>query len=166
MAVSWNKFLKCILLAVSIAVLALSYYFQWVMGLSPCPLCLMQRFCIVLLVFIGILECFVWAKKNILTVYLLECIVIALGLYFSSRQLWLQSLPKAQLPACMPDLSILLKYFPWQDMVRALVWGGADCAKVEWQFLGLSMAGWSWCYFLLMGLVVLGLILKKSSPSS
>ncbi len=38
-----------LLLLITVFVLFASFYFQYVLGLEPCPLCLMQRICVFLL---------------------------------------------------------------------------------------------------------------------
>ena len=38
--------------------------------------------------------------------------------WLSVRQLWLQSLPKDQIPACGPDLSYMLEAFPLATLLR------------------------------------------------
>lgn len=80
----------------------------------------------------------------------IQVIVSLAGLYFAGRQLWLQSLPADQAPACMPDLSVLIHYFPWQDVFHALFWGAADCAEPSASWWGLSMPVWALAYFLVM----------------
>lgn len=139
---NWQGFL-CLS---SAFVLAASCYFQWVKGLEPCPLCLMQRVCVGLLFAMSLLALMMGGKRA-RGMLLTQALLAGSGLYFAARQLWLQSLPADQMPACMPTLEILLRYFPWRDIVHALFLGAADCGKITWQWLGLSMPAWSALYF-------------------
>ncbi|KTD14685.1 disulfide bond formation protein DsbB [Legionella gratiana] len=127
-----------------------SFYFEYVVGLMPCPLCMMQRICVfLLLAVIGVSFC---TLKRAHLISFLQIIIACAGLYFSLRQLWLQSLPEGNAPACMPGLDILIQYFPWQTVVKTLLLGTGDCAEVDWQLLGISMPGWCALYFLFIAL--------------
>lgn len=140
----------------SFAVLAASCYFQWVEGLEPCPLCLMQRFCVfalVILCFTGIFMKGLRSQKILLGCQLFIGLA---GVYFAGRQIWLQHLSVEELPSCLPGLDVLLQYFPWSDILQAFFFGAADCHEVTWEWLGLSMAAWSVIYFLFLVLSCLG----------
>lgn len=151
--------IQCFLALTTLGVLFASLYFQYVVGLQPCPLCLMQRFCVFLLLLLCFLGIMRISERKGHIVNLLQIIVSFAGLYFSLRQLWLWTLPAGKAPACMPGLDILIHYFPWQAVARALFWGAGDCAESTWSMLGIPMPGWSALYFLFMG--VLGIFLYR-----
>lgn len=136
---------------VTVLVLFASFYFQYVVGLTPCPLCIMQRVCIFLL--LAVMGFAFRTEKKAHYIALLQLIIAAAGLFFASRQLWLQSLPPNSVPACMPGMDILIRYFPWKTIVHTLLWGAGDCAEVAWSFWGISMAGWSAIYFLFIFMI-------------
>lgn len=135
----------------TLLVLFASFYFQYVVGLVPCPLCVMQRICVFLLLAVMGLSFRTLKKAHIIN--LLQIIIACAGLFFALRQLWLQSLPVGEAPACMPGLDVLIRYFPWQTVVKTLLWGSGDCAEVNWSMLGISMPGWCAIYFLFMALM-------------
>jgi disulfide bond formation protein DsbB len=145
-------------------VLFAAFYFQYVLGMQPCPLCLMQRFCVFFLLLLCLMGPFLFTLKRARLVAVFQIIGSTAGLFFASRQLWLQSLPVGQAPACVPDLDVLLRYFPWKDVLHALFWGAGDCAEASWNWLGLSMAAWSVLYFLLVFIVsgVVFFLLRRS----
>lgn len=136
-----------ILFIISLGVLTASYFFQYAQNLQPCPLCLMQRFCVIGLLLMFFLGIFTKKSRRQYTLIILEVLVALAGLYFASRQLWLQSLPPSQLPACLPGMDILIRYFPLKDIIHAMIFGAADCGEVKWQWLGLTMPGWCAIYF-------------------
>lgn len=148
---------QILLTLLSLFVLASSIYFQYVKGLQPCPLCLMQRLCVLLLFMFCFIGVAVQSLRGGKIVAWLQFVAAAGGLFFAGRQLWLQSLPAGQTPACMPGLDILIHYFPWQDVLRTLLWGTGECADNSWQWLGLSMPAWSALYFLFLLLASLAL---------
>jgi len=142
-------------------VLFASFYFQYVVGLLPCPLCIMQRVCVFLL--LGLMGLTLGTLKKAHFVSLLQVVIASAGLYFSLRQLWLQSLPAGKVPVCMPGLDIMIRYFPWKTVMQTLFLGGGDCAEVTWKMLGISMPGWSALYFLFMAVVGLFLYFRTRS---
>ena len=77
------------------------------------------------------------------------------GAGFSIRQLYLQSLPADQVPACGPDITYMIDAFPLKDLLAAMTRGTGDCAAVSWQFLGLSIPAWA--LFGFAAIVVLGI---------
>lgn len=136
------------LLLFSVLILVISYYFEYVKSLEPCPLCIMQRVCILFFILVCVMALKVSRHRSLLCG--LQCFFALAGLYFSGRQLWLQSLPPEQTPACLPGLDVMIHYFPWRDTLHALIWGAGDCAEVSWRWLGLSMPGWAALAFTLM----------------
>ncbi|MEM6709282.1 MAG: disulfide bond formation protein B [Pseudomonadota bacterium] len=110
-------------------------------AMDPCPLCLMQRiwiFFAAACAYLGLLH------NPKLGIYPLAAIVCSLvGAGFSLRQLWLQSLPAEQVPACGPDLAYMFEAFPLSEVIVAMTQGTGDCAKVSFQFLGVTLPGWA-----------------------
>jgi disulfide bond formation protein DsbB len=56
-----------------------------------------------------------------------------------------------------------LEVFPFGDLLNALFMGDGNCAEIPWQFLGLSMAGWSLGWFALFLVLSILLVLKTKS---
>ncbi len=154
------KIVQGLLFLLTVAVLSASFYFQYIKGLEPCPLCLMQRICVFFLALFGLLGLASarWRLAAVLQLFSAVC-----GLFFAGRQLWLQSLTAEHIPACMPGLDVLIHYFPWQDVARALFWGSGECAEVAWQWLGLTMPAWAALYFFIMflGSAVIAWLLNR-----
>lgn len=130
---------------ITLLVLFASFYFQYFAGLLPCPLCIMQRVCVFLL--LGTVSLSFRTLQRAHLICVLQIFFASAGLFFALRQLWIQSLPAASMPACMPGLDILIRYFPWRAAFQSLFWGTGDCGEVHWQFLGISMPGWAAMYF-------------------
>jgi disulfide bond formation protein DsbB len=156
------KKIQLLLVLVTFFVLFASLYFQYFLGLRPCPLCIMQRVCVFLL--LGLLGLSLGTLRKAHFICLMQVVISGAGLFFSLRQLWLQSLPVGKAPACMPDLDVLIRYFPWQTVARALFWGAGDCAEVTWSMVGISMPGWAALYFLFMALTGVLLYFYTRTP--
>jgi len=60
----------------------------------------------------------------------------------AARQLWIIHLPEGAVPACGATLSYMMDIFPLTDVIRKVLTGSGECAKVSWRFLGLSMPAW------------------------
>ena len=129
-------------------------YLQHVEFQDPCPLCLVQRGFYLVLMLVGIAGA-IHGKS--LKAYGWLAVLAALGGGgTATRQVWLQHLPKDQLPQCGPDLYYMLDNFPFTKMFGMLFQGSGQCAEVTWRFLGLSIAEWSllwFCVFLAGGLI-------------
>lgn len=145
------------------ALLGTAFYMEHVMGLEPCPLCWLQRFGFMGAGLVGLLA-FVhgpwgWGQR----VYGFLLVVTAgTGLGLAGRQLWLQSLPADQVPACGPSVDYMLEVLPWMDVLATALKGTGDCAEVVWRFLGLSIPGWTALFF--AALVVIGLVFLFRRP--
>lgn len=119
-------------------------YMQYVMELYPCPLCITQRIFIIAVGLTGLVAFLLNPKTTGRRVLAVLGIVFAvLGGSFSIRQLYLQSLPKDQVPACGPDLGYLLENFPLMDALSVLLRGDGNCAEVQWTLFNISIPGWT-----------------------
>lgn len=149
-------FIGCLL------IMAGALYLEHVVGLEPCPLCIVQRICVMLF---GVL-CLVAAVHN--PGRLGQCLYAGLLLLLTlagggtaARQVWLQSVPADQLPSCIPPLDYLMDSLPFQDVVRVVLHGSADCAEVGWTLFTLSIAEWSLLAFAGMLLFSLLQLLRR-----
>ena len=133
--------------------LAFGYFLQYVKGLQPCPLCLLQRG-----FFYAVLTTFLLAAvhgpkgKGGIAYGVLGALFAAGGAGFATRQVWLQHLPADKVPQCGPDLFFMLENFPLSQTLKKLVTGTGECAVVDWTFLGLSIAEWSLGCFVALAL--------------
>ncbi|MBN8429700.1 disulfide bond formation protein B [Microbulbifer salipaludis] len=141
-----------------IFVLGVAFYMEYIMGLEPCPLCITQR---VMFLGVGLVSLIAFlhnpsgASQIGRRLYGLLVSLFAIGgLYFSARQLWLQSLPEDQVPACGPGISYMVDAFPMAEVIKTLLTGDGNCAEVQWTMLGLSIAGWAAVGF--VGLILFG----------
>ena len=132
-------------------------YFQNHLGLEPCYLCMTQRvFVIAVGVICGIAVLHNPAPKSQRIYAGLATITALLGSYFSGKQLWLQSLPEDQVPACGIPVDYLFDSFSVSEAISMLLRGDGNCAEVQWQLLGLSMPGWVMVTF--VGFAAVGIV--------
>jgi len=138
-----------------------------ILGLEPCPLCITQQF---LYSIVGI-TAFIAFNHNpveIISRFYAGIILLAsaAGIWVAGRQVWLQSLPEDEVPLCGPPLEYIFEVFPFGDLLKALFIGDGNCAEITWQFLGLSMAGWSFIWFTLFLVLSILIVLKSQSSNS
>lgn len=131
-------------------------YLQYVLRQDPCPLCMLQR---VIFIAIGVLfglAALHNAGKTGARIYsALIALFAAGGIAVASRHIWIQHLPKDQVPACGPGLDYMLKNFPMSDVLQELMHGSGECAAKGWTFLTLGIPEWSLIWFVLLGIFAL-----------
>lgn len=154
-----------LIFVVCTALLGVAFYMEHVMGLEPCPLCWLQRFGFMGAGLVSLLALLQGPTGVGIRIYgFLLALTAGAGLSVAGRQLWLQSLPADQVPACGPSVDYMLEVLPWFDVLSTALRGTGDCAKVVWQFMGLSIPGWTAVFFTV--LVVTGLVLLFRQPKS
>ena len=145
------------------ALLGYGFFLQYVKGLEPCPLCLVQRgffFALMLVLLAGAIH---GPRATGTKVYAgLAFLFAAGGAAVASRQVWLQHLPADKVPQCGPDLYFMLDNFPLSQTLKKLFTGTGECAVVDWTFLGLSIAEWSLACFVGLALYALWLALRRT----
>lgn len=159
-----GRTLNLLLAFVCHELLVAAYYFQYVEGLNPCPLCIIQRVVVLALGLWLLLMAGVNAKPGGGASKLLNgvgVLISLLGVAAAGRQVWLQSLPPADIPACGPDLAYMMEAFTASEMFTELLRGSGDCAKVDWSLLGLSMGAWMLVFFSLAALFFLLRAVRK-----
>jgi len=142
----------CFLICVSVLLMAV--YLQYGAGLTPCALCIVQR------VFFALTgtTCLIGAihnpqGKGKIIYTTIAFIFIAFGAGAAIRQLYLQTLPLEQLPACLPSLDFMLDVLPTFEIIKLFFYGTAECAKLDWTLLGIGIPEWSLITFI--GLFIL-----------
>jgi len=136
------------------AMLAFGLYLQHVEGLNPCPMCIVQRYA---LIGVAVLALAGWRVKRMggfMAVAGLVTIVSGFGAFVAARQSWLQWYPP-EIVTCGRDFYGMVENFPINRVVPMIFKGSGDCTKVDWTFLGGSIANWSFVCFL--GFAFLGL---------
>lgn len=131
----------------TILVLVVGFYIENTYGLEPCPLCLMQRFCIFIIGFFCFISMSLVSIRRANTIAILQVIIAAFGLYFASRQIWLQSFATNDMQICLPAIESIGHYFSSGTLLKSFFLGSSKCSDITWSLLGLSMPSWSAIYF-------------------
>ncbi len=145
---------------VSLGLLGFGLYLQHVVGLEPCPMCIVQRYALSVIVFMA---AFVAVLNHRIIHRVGTGLVMAMagfGAFVAARQSWLQWYPP-EVASCGRDFYGMIEMFPLQRAIPMIFKGSGDCAKVDWTFLGGSIANWSFVWFFAIALVALVLLWQQ-----
>ena len=145
---------------VCVGLLAYGLYLQHVVGLVPCPMCIVQRYALVIVAIIAALTGASGRNCFQITGALAMLMVAGFGAFTAARQSWLQWYPP-EVASCGRDFYGMIETFPLQRVVPMIFKGSGDCTKIDWTFLGLSIANWSFLCFVAVGLLALLLIFVR-----
>jgi len=159
----WLYLLGALVVATMFSV---ALYLQYVLRQEPCPLCMVQR---VIFIAIGVVF-FVAALHNAKAIgrYFYSGLIAVLaltGVAVASRHIWIQHLPKDQVPGCGPGLDFMLKNFPMADVWQELMHGSGECAEKGWTLLTLGIPEWSLLGYLLLGTWAILIALRKATSA-
>ena len=134
------------------ALIGYALYVQYVQGLEPCPLCILQR---VAVIAVGALFLLAFlhdpAGRGARVYGLLIDFAALAGIGVAARHLWIMAQPPGAVAECGASLDYMLDVLPLHEVLGKVLTGSGECAKLDWEFLGLSMPAW-----VLMALVAVG----------
>jgi disulfide bond formation protein DsbB len=140
-----------LLIALSgIGMLVFGLYLQHVVGLNPCPMCIVQRYALIGVVLVAAVA---WRMRGwgLTFLALLLALVSGFGAFTAARQSWLQWYPP-EVVTCGRDFYGMVENFPLNRAIPMIFKGSGDCTKIDWTFLGGSIANWSFLAFVVFGL--------------
>jgi len=147
--------------AVGLALLAFGLYLQHVVGLEPCPMCIVQRYALVLVTLVAGVSA-LSARRNVLvTGASLLVLLSGFGAFVAARQSFLQWYPP-EIVSCGRDFFGMIETFPLKRAIPMIFKGSGDCTAIDWTFLGGSIANWSFVCFALIAVIALTLVVRQS----
>jgi disulfide bond formation protein DsbB len=142
-----------------IGMLAFGLYLQHIEGLNPCPMCIVQRYALIGVTLLALMGWRLKRPVGFMAVGLLVTLMSGFGAFVAARQSWLQWYPP-EVVTCGRDFYGMVENFPINRVVPMIFKGSGDCTKVDWTFLGGSIANWSFVCFVGFSLVALGMSAK------
>jgi protein dithiol:quinone oxidoreductase len=136
-----------------------SFFVQHVLGVEPCPLCIIQRFTYagLAVVFLGA----AYAEAHGVTqrrIFMLAALMTLLGLGVAAYQTKLQLFPPAIAASCSASLSYMLDTLSVTDVLAQLFHAKGDCSDTSFKVMGFTLAQASLLIFtsftLLLGTVL------------
>ena len=156
-----SRRLLALICAGCIAMLAFGLYLQHGVGLEPCPMCIVQRYALVLVAVVAGLTALSGKKGVLVSGSVLMLLASGFGAFVAAHQSWLQWYPP-EVASCGRDFYGMIETFPLKRAIPMIFKGSGDCTKIDWTFLGLSIANWSFISFVVIALVAMGLVLRQA----
>ena len=142
--------------AIAAATLGGAWFFQYVLGIQPCPMCLEQRYAYYLMIVLGAVLAFAAPRLPrafvIATLVVLALAALGNAIFgaFHAGVEWGFWQGPATCSGPVQDLGSAGNLLQRLDTVKVV-----RCDEVQWRFLGLSLAGYNFLISGLMGLVAL-----------
>jgi len=140
--------------------LAFALYLQHVVGLEPCPMCIVQRYALILVGLVAGISALVPRRGAWITGSVLGLAAAGFGAFVAARQSWLQWNPP-EIVSCGRDFYGMIETFPLKRAIPMIFRGSGDCTKIDWTFLGGSIANWSFVAFVAFAIVFIGIIARQ-----
>ncbi|MGC2049322.1 MAG: disulfide bond formation protein B [Gallionella sp.] len=142
-------------------------FLQYVKHQDPCPLCMVQRVVFIALLVVFTLAAMHGPKRRGEQIYAAVIALLSLsGIGVAGRHIWIQNLPKDQVPACGPGLDYMLETMPIGDVLKQLMHGSGECAAKGWTFLTLGIPEWSLLCYLALGMWAVLIASRKKTLAS
>ena len=148
-----------------VAMLAFGMYLQHVVGLEPCPMCIVQRYALIGVAIFTALASARGQKGWWITMAGLALLSSGFGAFVAARQSWLQWYPP-EFAMCGRDFYGMIENYPMRRAIPMIFKGSGDCAAIDWTFLGGSIANWSFVSFAAFCVVLLALLMARTRPGA
>ena len=123
-------------------------------------MCIVQRYALVLVALAAGLAA-LSPRRGVLIAGSISMLAFAgFGAFVAARQSWLQWYPP-EIASCGRDFYGMIETFPLKRAIPMIFKGSGDCTKVDWTFLGGSIANWSFVWFVFFAVVALLLLAKR-----
>lgn len=141
--------------------LGFGLYLQHVVGLNPCPMCIVQRYALLLVGFVAVLTGVAARRRKTLILGVSVVLLLALfGAFVAARQSWLQWYPPV-VSSCGRDLYGMIETFPLQRVIPMIFRGSGDCTAIDWTFLGGSLANWAFVVFVAIAALAVAMLARR-----
>lgn len=147
--------------AAGVALLAFGLYLQHGVGLEPCPMCIVQRYALVLVTLVAGVSALSARRNVLITGASLLVLLSGFGAFVAARQSFLQWYPP-EIASCGRDFYGMIETFPLKRAIPMIFKGGGDCTAIDWTFLGGSIANWSFVCFVLIAVMALTLVVRQA----
>jgi len=143
--------------AACVAMLAFGMYLQHVVGLEPCPMCIVQRYALIGIAIFAVLASLKGKKAWWMGWSVLALAMAGFGAFTAARQSWLQWYPP-EVATCGRDFYGMIENYSLSRAIPMIFRGSGDCSAVDWTFLGGSIANWSFVCFVVFAVLLLVLL--------
>ena len=139
------------------ALIGYALYVQYGLAQEPCPLCILQRVAVILAGAVFLVAFLHNPGDGPARIYGALIGVAALaGIGVAARHMWILAQPPGSVAECGASLDYMMDVLPLHEVLAKVLTGSGECAKVTWEFLGISMP--AWVLINLAGLAALGVV--------
>jgi len=146
-----------------VSMLAFGLFLQFQYNVEPCPMCIVQRDALLMVAIIAALTSASSKKSKQIWGASLLFISAVFGAFVAARQSWLQWYPP-EIATCGRDFYGMIESFPLSRAIPMIFKGSGDCSKIDWTFLGGSIANWSFLAFTTFAVLAVLIVWRKSRP--
>lgn len=138
---------------------------QKMIGLEPCPLCMIDRVLVVALGLIFLVAALHNPGKIGQRIYAMVATLVSLaGVAVCLRHIWLQHLPADEVPTCAPGLDYMLQALPLSETLQIIFTTSGECAHIDWTLLGFTLPEQTLAVF--AGFLLLSLLQMFRKPAN
>ena len=134
-----------------VSLLIAYFFFEQQLNLEPCPLCILDRFALVLLGIVFFAGFFVSSITWRYRLAFINLINVGLGLLFSGRHVWIQNQEfDFETTVCLADSKPITDFIA---IIKNSFQANADCGLISFELFGISLPGLTLILF--MGILLL-----------
>lgn len=128
-------------------------------------MCIVQRYALVLVALVAAIAAALPGRGARSVGAGLMGLLAVSGAFVAARQSWLQWNPP-EILSCGRDFFGMIESFPLKRAIPMIFKGSGDCSAIDWTFLGLTIANWSFLCFSLIALLAVLLLVRRAPASA
>jgi disulfide bond formation protein DsbB len=134
----------------SLGLVGLAVYISEVMALTPCPMCILQRYAFVAIGLAALVATIHGPKGpwGVRVYAILVALFAMAGGGTSARHSYVQHFPPLG-GSCGVELDYLVNTFPLAEALPKIFQGSGDCSKIDFSMLGITMPEWAGIWFMI-----------------
>lgn len=130
----------------TLGLVAFGMELQQLFRLAPCPLCIFQRLLYIVIGLVAMAGVLLPGGRRLWSAMIAA--LAAGGVAVAGYQTWMQAFPHLATECGYSDPNLIERLVDWLGMQwPSLFLATGFCTSREWEFLGLSMANWSFRIF-------------------
>lgn len=117
-------------------------------------MCIVQRYALIGVAVMSVIATLCKSRWALFSFGFLTAAFALFGAFVAARQSWLQWYPP-EVFTCGRDFYGIIENMPIRRAIPMIFKGSGDCTKVDWTFLGGSIANWSLVCFVVLALLAI-----------
>ncbi len=141
-------------------------YFDLILELQPCTLCVLDRYLLILITFIFFI---IMISKRVFIFKLLNgtnLLLCVIGIISTMRHIWLQVFKDETTLdgfGCGGGFFYYISTLPLLEAIKNILNNPTPCNDVKWQLFGLSIPMYTFILFLTLTIIILSLFKSKKN---